>query len=124
MRHRVKGRRLGRDAAHRKALYRNLITSLLRHERITTTEAKAKAVKPQAEKLITLACRALEADRAQQVHARRQALRTLTDKDVMFKLFDELANDYADRPGGYTRIVRLGPRRGDGAEMVVLELVD
>jgi large subunit ribosomal protein L17 len=124
MRHRVKGRHLGRSTAHREALYRNLITELLRRERITTTEAKAKAVKPLAEKLISSACRAVNADPAAKVHARRQALRTLTDKEVMFKLFDELANDYVDRPGGYTRIVRVGPRRGDGAEMVILELVD
>ncbi|MGB0384052.1 MAG: 50S ribosomal protein L17 [Ardenticatenaceae bacterium] len=124
MRHRVRKRHLGRDVAHRKALYRNLITDLLDHERIITTEAKAKAVKPLAEKLITTACRALNADSAGKVHARRRALRVLTNKEVMFKLFEELANDYADRPGGYTRIVKLGPRRGDGAKMVMLELVD
>jgi large subunit ribosomal protein L17 len=124
MRHRKKGRILGRPADQRRALYRNLITDLLRRERITTTEAKAKAVKPLAEKLITSARHALAADPAAKVHARREALKTLTDKDVMFKLFDELAPDFADRPGGYTRIVRVGPRRGDGAEMVILELVD
>ncbi len=124
MRHRMKGRHLNRDAGHRRALYRNLITDLLKRERITTTEAKAKAVKPLVEKLITSACRVLDAQPEIKVHARREALRTLTDKDVMFKLFDELAADFADRPGGYTRIVRLGPRRGDGAEMVILELVD
>ena len=124
MRHRVKKRHLGRDKAHRKALYRNLITDLLEYDRIITTEAKAKAVKPQVEKLITKACRALNADVAGQVHARRRALRLLTSKDVMVKLFDEIAGDYADRPGGYTRIVHLGPRRGDGAKMVMLELVD
>ena len=124
MRHRVKKRHLGRDKAHRKALYRNLITDLLEHDRIITTEAKAKAVKPQAEKLITKACRALNADTAGQVHARRRALRILTSKDVMSKLFDEIANDYVDRPGGYTRIIHIGPRRGDGAKMVMLELVD
>lgn len=124
MRHRVKGRFLGRDASHRKALFRNLITELLRRERITTTEAKAKAVKPLAEQLIAMACRAQDADAAGKLYARRQALRTLTDTDVMFKLFDELAPDFADRRGGYTRIVRIGPRRGDGAPMVILELVD
>ncbi|MDQ4077342.1 MAG: 50S ribosomal protein L17 [Chloroflexota bacterium] len=124
MRHRVKKRRLGRDAAHRKALYRNLMTELLRHERITTTEAKAKAVRPRVERLITKAVRSLDADRAEQVAARREVLRDLTDKEVMFKLFDELAYDYVDRPGGYTRIVRLGPRRGDGAQMAILELVE
>ncbi len=124
MRHRVKKRHLGRDAAHRKALYRNLMTDLLREERITTTEAKAKAVKPQVEKLITRAVQSLDADSGSQVAARREALRALTDKAVMHKLFDELANDYADRPGGYTRIVRIGPRRGDGARWSILELVD
>ena len=124
MRHRIRKRHLGRDAAHRKALYRNLITDLLDHERIITTEAKAKAVKPRAEKLISTACRALNTNAAGKVHARRRALRTLTNKEVMFKLFDEIAHDYADRPGGYTRIVHLGPRRGDGAKMVILELVD
>lgn len=124
MRHRVKKRHLGRSAAHRKALYRNLMTNLLDSERIITTEAKAKAVKPRVEKLISSACRALSADAAGKVHARRRALRLLTDKDVMFKLFDELAHDYADRSGGYTRIVPIGPRRGDGAKMVILELVD
>lgn len=124
MRHRVKKRHLGRSAAHRKALYRNLMTNLLDSERIITTEAKAKAVKPRVEKLISSACKALSADAYVQVHARRRALRLLTDKDVMFKLFDELAHDYADRSGGYTRIVPIGPRRGDGAKMVILELVD
>lgn len=124
MRHRVKKRHLGRDKAHREALYRNLITDLLEYDKIITTEAKAKAVKPRAEKLISKACRALNADTAGQVHARRRALRTLTSKDVMTKLFDEIASDYVDRPGGYTRIVRIGPRRGDGAKMVMLELVD
>lgn len=124
MRHQVKRRHLGRSKSHRRALYRNLITDLLRLERITTTEAKAKAVKPVAEKLITSARRVLDADPATKLHARRQAMKFLTDRDVMFKLFDELGQEYADRPGGYTRIVRLGPRRGDGAEMVILELVD
>lgn len=123
MRHRVKGRHLGRNANQRRALYRNLITELFRRERITTTEAKAKAIKPLAEKLITSARHVLNAEPADKVHARRLALRTLTDKSVMFKLFDELAAGFADRPGGYTRIVRIGPRRGDGAEMVIIELV-
>lgn len=124
MRHRVSGRHLGRNAAQRKALYRNLVTELLRHERITTTEAKAKEVKPLVESLITSARKALNADAAGKVHARRMALRTIIDKDVAKRLFDELATDFADRNGGYTRIVRLGPRRGDGAEMVILELVN
>ena len=124
MRHRVKGRFLGRDASHRKALYRNLITELLRRERITTTEAKAKAIKGEAESLIAMACRSLEGPSEAKLHARREAMRTLTDKAVMFKLFDEMAEGLAGRPGGYTRIVKIGPRRGDGAPMVVLELVD
>lgn len=123
MRHRVRKRHLGRDSGHRKALYRNLITELLRHERIQTTEAKAKAVQPHAERLISSACRVLDKDDASKLHARRRALRVLTDRDIMFKLFDELAEGFADRPGGYTRVVRLGPRRGDGAPMVLLELV-
>lgn len=124
MRHGVKKRHLGRDAAHRRALYRNLMTSLLREERITTTEAKAKAVQPFVEKLITGAIHSLDAEVPAQVAARRQALRQLTDKAVLSKLFDEIANDFADRKGGYTRIVRIGPRRGDGAMMAILELVD
>lgn len=124
MRHRVKKRHLGRDAAHRRALYRNLITELLQHERITTTEAKAKAVRPEAERLISRAVRSLDAENSEQVAARRDAMQMLTDRATMNKLFDELASDYADRPGGYTRIVRIGPRRGDGAMMAILELVD
>lgn len=124
MRHRVKKRHLGRDAAHRKALYRNLMTELLRHERITTTEAKAKAVRPHVEKLITKAIRALDADRGNRAAARHEIMRHLTDADVMFKLIDDIAPDMKDRQGGYTRIVRMGQRRGDGAEMAILELVD
>ena len=123
MRHRVKKRHLGRDKAHRKALYRNLITDLLEYDRIITTEAKAKAVKPQVEKLITKACRALNADVAGQVHARRRALRLLTSKDVMAKLFDEIAPAVADRPGGYTRMIKLPPRSGDNAKMAMVQLV-
>ena len=124
MRHRVKGRFLGRNASHRKALYRNLITELLRRERITTTEAKAKAIKGEAESLIAMACRTVDGEAAATLHARRLALRTLTDKAVMFHLFDTLAPRFTGRPGGYTRIVKIGPRRGDAAPMVVLELVD
>ena len=124
MRHRVSGYKLGRKPDHRAALYRNLMTDLLRNERITTTEAKAKAVKPLVEKLITSARLARNSEPARQVHARRLALRHLTDKEVLKKLFDQVASDFADRPGGYTRIISLGPRRGDGAEMVILELVN
>jgi large subunit ribosomal protein L17 len=100
------------------------MTDLLRNERITTTETKAKAVKPLVEKLITTARLARNADAARQVHARRVAAGQLTDKEVLKKLFDKVASDFADRPGGYTRIINLGPRRGDGAEMVILELVN
>ena len=117
MRHARKGRKLGRDSAHRKALYANLACSLIEHGRIRTTEAKAKAVKPQIEKLITLAKKG-------DLHARRQALSTLSqDKFAVHKLFEDLAPRYVDRPGGYTRILKLGPRRSDATEMVLIELV-
>lgn len=122
MRHRVAGRKLSRSMDHRKALFRNLIAALLEHERIETTEARAKAVRSEVEKLITLANRA-RADESYALHARRQALRKVQNKELVTKLFDELADDYFDRPGGYTRIVKLGPRKGDAAPMVILELV-
>ena len=117
MRHRKAGRKLGRSSGHRKALYRNLITELFRHERIKTTEAKAKAIRPLAEKLITLGKRG-------DLHARRLAAARLNDPLVVKKLFDELAPRYEDRPGGYTRILKLGRRQGDGAEMAIIELVE
>jgi large subunit ribosomal protein L17 len=117
MRHARSGKKLGRDSAHRKALYSNLAGALIEHGRIQTTEAKAKAVKPFAEKLITLGKRG-------DLHARRQALAALRSNDVVHRLFADVAPRFADRPGGYTRIVRLGPRQGDAAEMVYLELVD
>jgi large subunit ribosomal protein L17 len=117
MRHRRAGKKLGRDAAHRKALYSNLAGSLIEHGRIKTTEAKAKAVKPFAEQMITLGKRG-------DLHARRLALAELRSQDVVHQLFAEVAPRFADRPGGYTRIVKLGPRSGDAAEMVYLELVD
>ena len=117
MRHARTGRKLGRDASHRKALYSNLTCSLIEHGRIRTTEAKAKAVKPFAEKMITLGKRG-------DLHARRQALAALRSNDVVHQLFAEVAPRFATRPGGYTRIVRIGPRQGDAAEMVYLELVD
>lgn len=164
MRHRKAGRHLKRSSGQRRALYRNLITDLFFYERIKTTEAKAKAIRGQAEKLITLAKRGQvetlvslaregqrdrlatlskphHADRlialaeegaadelevaARQlaVHARRQATRTVDDREVSQKLFDELAPRFMERPGGYTRIVKLGPRLGDAAPMVILELV-
>jgi large subunit ribosomal protein L17 len=117
MRHRRDRRKLSRDSAHRKALFMNLSREVLNHERIKTTEAKAKAVKPEVEKLITLAKRG-------DLHARRQAMARLgQDKFVVYKLFEEIAPRYSERPGGYTRILKLGPRRSDATEMVFLELV-
>jgi large subunit ribosomal protein L17 len=136
MRHRVAGKRLNRSSGNRKALRRNLVTALLHHERIETTEAKAKAIRGQAEKLITLAKRGLVAaqqDPARGVHARRLAAgrmnRWVTEPDgtvvdILEKLFDDIAPRFEDRPGGYTRIYKLGPRKGDAAPMVLLELVE
>jgi large subunit ribosomal protein L17 len=165
MRHRKSGRHLGRSSGHRRALYRNLMTELFRHERIQTTEAKARAVRPQAERLLTKARKArperlvelaeqrdlerlsawFNARRAQQLvdlaeqgeeealaaqaqqmalHARRQVLATLTDKAVAHKLVEEIAPRFEERPGGYTRMFKLGMRRGDAAKMAVLELVE
>jgi large subunit ribosomal protein L17 len=117
MRHARTGKKLGRDAAHRKALYANLTCSLLEHGRIKTTEAKAKAVRPFAEQMITLGRRG-------DLHARRQALSVLRSQEVVHKLFADVGPRMADRPGGYSRIVKLGNRPGDAAEMVYLELVD
>jgi large subunit ribosomal protein L17 len=117
VRHQRSGKKLGRDSAHRKALYSNLAGALIEHGRIQTTLAKAKAVKPLAEKLITLGKRG-------DLHARRQALAALRSNDVVHRLFADIAPRFSDRPGGYTRIVKLGPRQGDAAEMVYLELVD
>jgi large subunit ribosomal protein L17 len=117
MRHGRNRHKLSRDTAHRKALLKNLSRDLIEHERIKTSQAKAKAVKPQVEKLITLAKRG-------DLHARRQALSALgQDRFLVHKLFEEVAPRYAERPGGYTRIVKLGPRRSDSTEMVFLELV-
>ena len=117
MRHQKKRNKLSRDAGHRKALIRNLCAQVLQHERVQTSEAKAKVIKPEVEKLITLAKRG-------DLHARRQALATLhNDKFIVHKLFDEVGPRYAARPGGYTRIVKLGPRKSDSTEMVFLELV-
>ncbi len=166
MRHRVAGRRLGRDTDHRKQLRRTLIAQLFKHEKIKTTEAKAKAIRGQAEKMITLArnrgdyerlielaedrdeetlnrlltraqarrllqlaeagdAEGLEREaRAISVHAQRLVARDLHDRDILYKLFHEIAPRYVKRPGGYTRIVRLGPRKGDAAEMVYLMLVE
>jgi large subunit ribosomal protein L17 len=123
MRHRVAGRRLGRSSGHRRALRRNLITELFRHERIKTTEAKAKAIRSDAEKLVTLAKRGLQDD-SYVLHARRQAGAALNDPAIARKLFEELAPRYEEREGGYTRLYKLGRRQGDGALLVVLELVE
>lgn len=109
-------RKLGRPSAHRKAMLRNIVTDLLREERITTTDHRAKEARRIAEKMITLAKRG-------DLHARRQVLAYVYDEDVVTKLFEEIAPKYADRNGGYTRILKLGPRQGDCAEMVFLELV-
>ncbi len=124
MRHRVAGRKLGRRMGHRKALKRNMVTQLLRHERIRTTEAKAKFIRAEAERLITMAKKGKQ-NPERFLHMRRRVSARLFDEDVARKLFDELAPRYADRPGGYTRIRRLGERRrGDGAELVLIELVE
>jgi large subunit ribosomal protein L17 len=117
MRHRVVGRRLGRSSGHRRALFRSLVTDLLGYEKITTTEAKAKEVRGLADKMITLGKKG-------DLHARRQALAFVLDERTVDKVFSDLAPRYAERNGGYTRIVKLGPRLGDGAPMVRLELVD
>jgi large subunit ribosomal protein L17 len=117
VRHHRSGRKLGRDSAQRRALYANLAGALIEHGRIQTTEAKAKAVKPIAEQMITLGRRG-------DLAARRRALSYLRSRDVVHKLFDDVGPRFADRPGGYSRIVKLGPRQGDAADMVYLELVD
>jgi len=117
VRHARAGKKLGRDSAHRKALYSNLAGALIEHGRIKTTVTKAKAVKPYAEQMITLGRRG-------DLHARRQATAFLRSRDVVHKLFADVAPLFKDRPGGYTRIVKIGPRPGDAAEMAYLELVD
>ncbi|NNC92241.1 MAG: 50S ribosomal protein L17 [Acidimicrobiia bacterium] len=113
----TKGRRMGGSSAHQKAILANLASDLFRHGRIKTTEAKAKMLRPYAEKLITKA-------KAGDLHSRRQVLATLRNKDVTAYLFEDVAPRFADRNGGYTRILKLGPRRGDGAEMAIIELVE
>jgi large subunit ribosomal protein L17 len=140
MRHKVKGRRLSRDMAHRKALRRNLISDLLAHEQIVTTEAKARMLRPAAEKVITIAKRGLakgQNNPASEVHARRLAAARIMrfresededgaveEVDVVKKLFTEIAPRYAERPGGYTRIVKLGRRPGDNAKIAAIMLVE
>ncbi|MBI5558303.1 MAG: 50S ribosomal protein L17 [Deltaproteobacteria bacterium] len=117
MRHKRTGRRLGRTTSHRIAMVRNMVTSLLEHERIVTTTPKAKEVRKVADKMITLAKRG-------DLHARRQALAFIRDQKVVAKLFDKLRADYMDRNGGYTRIIQTGNRIGDAAPMAILELVN
>jgi large subunit ribosomal protein L17 len=117
MRHRLAGRKLGRVTSHRRALYRNLVTDLLKHGKLVTTEPKAKEVRGIAEKMITLG-------KKSGLHSYRQALSYIMDKKVTEKLFADLAPRYKERPGGYTRIIKLQPRLGDGAPMVKLELVE
>lgn len=124
MRHGVSGYRLGRDKDERIALRRILVKQLFEHERIRTTHAKALAIRGQAERLITLAKRGNEAGDAHMVHARRLAAARLSDADIVKKLFDDIAPRFKNRPGGYTRLIKLGPRHGDSAEMVLLELVE
>lgn len=116
MRHQMKNQRFDRASAPRQALFRGLVTELLKHEQIKTTQAKAKAIRPLAEKMITLG-------KSGSLPARRRALGYIYDSDVVAKVFDDLGPRYAARPGGYTRVVKLGPRLGDGAEIVQIELV-
>lgn len=116
MRHRKAGNPLGRNSSHRKAMLRNMVTSLLKYEQIETTNAKAKSLRPVAEKMITLAKRG-------DLHARRQALAYIKDKEVTHRLFDELKDRYLDRQGGYVRIIKKGVRRGDGAPISIVQLL-
>ncbi|HNO31735.1 MAG TPA: 50S ribosomal protein L17 [Anaerolineales bacterium] len=124
MRHSVAGYKLGRTKSARIALRRNLIKQFFTHERIQTTKAKAAAVRGDAERLITLAKNSANGTAEQQVHARRMAVSQLGDNQVIKRLFDDIAPRFATRNGGYTRVIKLGPRLGDSAEMVVLELVE
>ena len=117
MRHRVRGRKLGRTTAHRKALFRNQLTALFTHDRIVTTLAKAKELRPLAERMVTLAGTG-------SLPARRKVLTMVPDKEVVRRLFEEIAPRFTDRPGGYTRVMRLGRRRGDAAELAIIEFVD
>jgi len=117
MRHLNAGRKLNRTASHRKALFRNLVTSLLQHEHVRTTDAKAKELRRVADHMITLGKRGT-------LHARRQALSYIRSRTVVTKLFDEIAARFRERPGGYTRLIKVGPRHGDAASMSVVELTD
>ena len=124
MRHKIAGKRLSRSKDQRRALRRIMINQLFTHERIRTTRAKAQAIRGQAERLITLAKRGNSAGEAQMVHARRLAAARMDDPEMVKKLFDDIAPRFEDRPGGYTRILKLGPRYGDSAEMVLIELIE
>ncbi len=124
MRHQISGYRLGRTTGARLALRRNLIKQFFTHERIQTTRAKAAAIRGDAERLITIARNSAEASDAEKVHARRLVISKLGDNQVISRLFDEIAPRFASRNGGYTRVLKLGPRMGDSAEMVILELVE
>lgn len=117
MRHNKAGRTLGRNSSHRRAMLRNMVTSLLDHDRITTTDARAKELRKLADKMITLGKRG-------DLHARRQALQVIQDKKVVAKLFERIAPRYQERPGGYTRIIKLGARPGDNASLAIIELVE
>ena len=116
MRHKISARKLGRTSSHRDAMFRNMVTSLFEHERIVTTKEKAKELRPIAEKMITLAKRG-------DLHARRQALSYIRSKGVVEKLFTDIQEQFADRKGGYTRILQTGVRKGDNASMAIIELV-
>ncbi|HXD08565.1 MAG TPA: 50S ribosomal protein L17 [Anaerolineales bacterium] len=124
MRHQIAGYRLGRSTGARLALRRNLIKQFFTHERITTTRTKAAAIRGDAERLITIARNATQASDSEKVHARRLVASKLGDNQILKRLFDEIAPRYANRNGGYTRVMKLGPRMGDSAEMVILELVE
>jgi large subunit ribosomal protein L17 len=124
MRHKVAGKRLSRSKDQRKALRRTMVKQLFEHERIRTTRAKAEAVRGHAEKLITLAKRGNAAEGAESVHVRRLAAARLADKEAINKLFEDIAPRFENRQGGYTRMTKLGIRKGDSAEMVILELIE
>ena len=124
MRHQVSGYRLGRSSGARVALRRNLIKQFFTHERIHTTKTKAAAIRGEAERLITIARNSADKSDAEKVHARRLVTSKLGDNQVISRLFDEIAPRFANRNGGYTRVLKLGPRMGDSAEMVILELVE
>ncbi|KIG15767.1 LSU ribosomal protein L17p [Enhygromyxa salina] len=135
MRHQKSGRKLGRNSSHRKAMYRNMVTSLLRHERITTTVAKAKELRGEVERAITVGVRLGDLldkpkdertrdEQARYAHALAHVAKTVQDREIVHKLFEDIAPRVRNRPGGYTRVIRLGQRRGDAAEMAIIELVD